>query len=366
MQYEPMFQQLHGQSPRDSFLPLNRNSSEIIQRLQKRWSNPANGDNNNDLKKHINKPSKISEPVKETTKEDEKPKEECKTKKAKQEKQKPKAPVVYKNWEFGKPKSFVPPKSNKRNNQAATQIQKVARGGWQRLRFKIMMLEHKLGTKHERTAHAIGKVDKRTEQRKEAMRHRMEEQAKKESEKITTEQKAAQEGQKIIAYLRKENKKLREKNEKIYSAIYALKEQNARLEEANESTGESFSTLNDHAKQIDETHEKLQVIVPRYKESVEKLRDAVEVRRQFCLAEHKIKLMYVKCVGTLVEMVEDGCKDIKLVDEVVKYCIDMEAEDNAQTLPAKLDQEETEYGDEDEDVSECDSIDEYTVATLED
>ena len=276
-----------------------------------------------------------------------------------------KAPAVHKKWEFGKPKSFVPPKYTKRNNHAATQIQRIARGGWQRLHFRIMLLEHKLDTRHERTADALEKVEQRTEQRKEALRSKMEERAKKQLEKVTAEQKAAQEGQRIIAYLRKENKKLREKNEKIFSAIYALKEQNARLEEANESTDESFSTLNDHAKQIEDTHEKLKVIVPQYKSSVEKLRDAVEVRRQFCLAEHKIKLMYVKCVGTLVEMVEDGCKDTKLVDEVVTYCIDMEAEDNAQTLPAKLEQEETEYGDDDEDVSECDSLDEYTVATLE-
>jgi hypothetical protein len=44
----------------------------------------------------------------------------------------------------------IPPESNKKNNKAAVQIQKIARGGWQRLMFKITVLQHKLDTSDER------------------------------------------------------------------------------------------------------------------------------------------------------------------------------------------------------------------------
>jgi hypothetical protein len=278
------------------------------------------------------------------------------------EKEKPSKPK--KVLKFASVAEYAPPASDKEAEYAAIDIQKIARGRLQRLKFRIAVLQHKLDTNDETTAASLQRIKDRTQQRKDKFRRQIEKQEKAVLKRSVQELTLAKETHKISEFLRKENHKLRLKNEKIYKAIAALKQDNARLENANTSTDEHFSTLSDHAKHIDETNAKLQTAVPMYKASVENMGEAVDMRRQFCLSERKIKLTYIKAIGKAVEMMEDRCKDTDLVDDIFEYCISDEGEEKTAPPPPKLGQFFVESRDE-SGSSDCEEYDEYTVATMD-
>jgi len=160
----------------------------------------------------------------------------------------------------------------------------------------------------------------------------------KNNELLETEFEASAETSKMIHFLRKENKKLREKNRKIFESNYGLRVNNGRLEDANNQTDTSFGTLNSHAKEINETNAKLNEVVPKYEGGIEKMKEAVEVRQQYCVSEHKIRLLYTKCIGQIVMMAEKKCKDENLVDEIVEYAMEREDQEHDETLPPALDE----------------------------
>uniref|UniRef100_A0A7S3LFC6 Uncharacterized protein n=1 Tax=Amphora coffeiformis TaxID=265554 RepID=A0A7S3LFC6_9STRA len=259
----------------------------------------------------------------------------------------------YESWDFGKPKDFKRPSNNKKNNKAATTIQRCMRGWWARILFKIKMMEFKIEHKDLLTKRALAKVKDKQKSKKEKVRRKMEEKQQKSLAKLSKDEEMRQEAQKLIQQLRNENKKLREKNQKVFDACKNLKEQNERLENTTTVAEGNIDTLNKHAKQIEETHKKLKIVEPRYKESVEQLAEAVELRRQFCLTERQMKLMYVKCVGGIVDLAEDKLKDRDLVDEIVGYVLETENVDNEEPVPQQITVEEPE--------SDEDSLDGYSV-----
>jgi hypothetical protein len=267
---------------------------------------------------------------------------------------------------FASAEEYLPLRSNKEIEYAAIEIQRIARGGWQRLMFRIALLQHKLDTHGERTAVCIQRIKDRTQQRKDKFTRQIEKQEQALLKRSAQESILAEESRKICQFLRKENNRLRIKNEKIYKAIQALKHDNARLENANIATDEHFSTLGDQAKHIEEMNVKLKTIVPVYEASVEEMSEAVEMRRQFCLSENKIKLTYVTSIIKAAEMLEDRCKDSDLVDEIFEYCLSNEGEEKAAPPPPKLGQffEEEEKRD-GSDSSDDAEYDEYTVVTMD-
>jgi len=260
----------------------------------------------------------------------------------------------------------APPSSTPRNNAAATQIQRIARGRWQQLRFRLIWLQYQLDTNDERTKLSLQRVEERLQQKKDAFRSKLENKAEVvRVKRATQESSVAKESQNIIEFLQKENRKFRLKNDKIAKANRALRSENERLENANVSADEYTSTLTDQVKDIEETYDKLMVVVPMYKASVEKMQDAVERRRMFCLAEHRIRLSYVRCATSTVELMEDGCKDLALVNQVVDLCLSLEGEENAQALPPKLDAFFQAGQADGSDSSDNEEYDEYTVTTMD-
>ena len=277
---------------------------------------------------------KSPEPVKKNTKS-----KKSKRKTPKREKIFYAEPKVYNSWGFGKKSNFTPAPSNAKTNQAAITIQRVARGGWQRIKFKLLSLQNKLDTANERTTTELEKLREDTEQRMRDFRTKTKKHCdEKNNELLETEFEASAEASKMIHFLRKENKKLREKNRKIFESNHGLRVNNGRLEDANNQTDTSFGTLNSHAKDINETNVKLNEVVPKYEEGIEKMKKAVEVRQQYCVSEHKIRLLYTKCIGQIVMMAEKKCKDENLVDEIVEYAMEREDQEHDETLPPALDE----------------------------
>jgi hypothetical protein len=246
--------------------------------------------------------------------------------------------AVYPGWNYGKKKTIIRPAKTPQTNQAATTIQRLVRGGMQRLRYRIARLEWMLETREQRTLEAKAKVTKEFEQRKATLLLKLEQESKKETRKQQQIRKTAEESQKLVAYLRKENKRLREKNQEIHLAIIDLKAQNERLENAKSVTDGTIGTLNDHKKTIEETHAKLMEVVPKYEESVSTLNDAVQLRRQYGNAEHKIRLLYVKLMGDIVELLEGSSTEYALAEEAMQAILRLEEEELAMNRPVNPDE----------------------------
>jgi chromosome segregation ATPase len=225
-------------------------------------------------------------------------------------------------------------KTQKKNaeNAAAIQIQRIARGGWQRLQFRIVLLQHKLDTREERTAAAIAKVRDGFQQRKDKYLKKMKARAKADQKIVSRESATAQEFLQAIDLLRKDNKRLRRQNEKLCEAIHELKLENERMESHAAQMCENFSQVEDDVKYLEDINDKLRDVTDQYEESIHNLQHAIEVRQQYFLSEHLVKVNYMKCTGTIAMAVEARCEDSIIVDEVVCYCLDIDSsEDDAST-----------------------------------
>ena len=240
-------------------------------------------------------------------------------------------------WDFGLPKTFAKPPKTAVTHRAATQLQRMMRGWYQRLKFKVQLYTYKLNNRDLLTHQAKLAVTQDLEERKaqfyQAAHARAERRKASQSQIQDVDAQLEKEQQRMIAKLRKDNKKERETNEELVTGIRSMKEQNKRLEAANASTVESFDTLRKHAKKIFETHEKLRKVEPKYREAAERLQESVDQRDAYCRSEHKTRLLYVKLVGNLVTLLENHPQDDGLVAEILEMILQLEKTAPAPALP---------------------------------
>jgi hypothetical protein len=272
----------------------------------------------------------------------------------------------YPSWEFGKVKSFVrPDPKSSRNQKAAVHIQRYIRGWWARLQYKIAVLQFKLQNKDLLTWRALAKIKDKTQTRKEKMVRKLHDKHVQRLQKKTKEQRTTEQAQTIIQALRAENKKLREKNARIIDACRNVKDQNDRLSTTTTAATDHISILTQHAEHIQQTNTKLLVVEPQYRKSVEVVAEAVEIRRQYCLCERQMKLSYVKCIGTMVDWIEDKLKDKEedLLDEIIGYVLDTEDVDHEEPLPERIEVTDPEQDKDRSNEEDKDSIDAHSIAT---
>jgi hypothetical protein len=111
---------------------------------------------------------------------------------------------------------------------------------------------------------------------------------------------------------------------------------------------------------------------------LKEMQEALEIRQQYCMSEHKMKVMYVKLVGTLTEMVENHSSDMALIDEITAYCLELpegttaggegagipdHIEGNEMGGNGEDDYDEISVADNDD--SDSNNYDDYTVATMD-
>jgi predicted nuclease with TOPRIM domain len=141
------------------------------------------------------------------------------------------------------------------------------------------------------------------------------------------------ESQKMLEYLRKEVFKLRSQNSQLRTDFDLLKENNQRLMDANASAGASFAALNQHAKHLSKTNSKLQNEVAKQKEQVHKLnlaqiesKEELKMKQGTYIAEVHSRLQYQKTMGQIVDMVQDRCRDHRLVEDVLALSDECESD----------------------------------------
>lgn len=141
-----------------------------------------------------------------------------------------------------------------------------------------------------------------------------------------------EESKKLIAFLQKENKKLKSSNDKAKKEYKKLKETNERLVSANESAGQSFNMLQNQSKKLNNNTASVNSNIEKFKAANAKLREDLKARQAFYNAEAQIRLQYQKTLAQILDVFQDNCKDADLVEDVV--CVALECESEAKALLA--------------------------------
>ena len=232
----------------------------------------------------------------------------------------------------------------KKSKKAAIRIQSVVRGFIQRPKYRAALvkkheeedlanqltkMQHKLNEAEDQRKRDLEDAKFQFEQEMEEYKEKLEDQLRAESEKqnkSAQQQTLIDESGKIIEYLRKENMKLRQQCESMKRDYKGLKENNARLMEANASASNSFNQLNEHAKGLNGTNARLIKNVDTYKEQLVKMKEELKNRQAFYMAEAHARVAYQKTLARIVAQVQDKSRDAQLVEDVVIWALECEAE----------------------------------------
>jgi len=141
-----------------------------------------------------------------------------------------------------------------------------------------------------------------------------------------------EESGKLIAFLQKENKKLKSANDKAKKEMKKVKQTNEKLVAANESAGQSFEMLNDQSKKMSNTTSDINKNIEKFKKDNASLREDLKKKQEFYNAEAQIRLQYQKTLAQILDVFQDNCKDADLVEDVV--CVALECESEAKALLA--------------------------------
>jgi len=232
----------------------------------------------------------------------------------------------------------------KKSKKAAIRIQACVRGFIQRPKYKQALIakkeeedlanqldkmKDKLADAEEQRKRDLEDAKFQMEQEMEEFKERLEDQLRAEAEKqnkSAQQQTLIDESGKIIEYLRKENMKLRQQCESMKRDYKSLKENNARLIEANASASNSFNQLNEHAKGLNATNARLIKNVDTYKKQLVKMKEDLKNRQAFYMAEAHARVAYQKTLARIVAQVQDKSRDAQLVEDVVIWALECEAE----------------------------------------
>mmetsp|Transcript_21168 Transcript_21168/g.52049 ORF Transcript_21168/g.52049 Transcript_21168/m.52049 type:complete len:1143 (+) Transcript_21168:53-3481(+) len=141
-----------------------------------------------------------------------------------------------------------------------------------------------------------------------------------------------EESGKLIAFLQKENKKLKAANDKAKKEMKKVKGTNEKLVAANESAGQSFEMLNDQSKKMSSNTSNVNGNIEKFKKDNASLREDLKKKQEFYNAEAQIRLQYQKTLAQILDVFQDNCKDADLVEDVV--CVALECESEAKALLA--------------------------------
>jgi hypothetical protein len=139
----------------------------------------------------------------------------------------------------------------------------------------------------------------------------------------------------IIAYLRKENKRLRSSTTHLLKDIDATQENNRRLLEANLIAEASSEVLNGKYKINDSNNSQLMQSLDKYKKQNQELQGQMRMRQGFVHAEGKMRVVCQKTISVIVEMIQDQCDDADLTEDILSIALECEEDAKSELAAAK-------------------------------
>jgi len=149
------------------------------------------------------------------------------------------------------------------------------------------------------------------------------------------EKKKLKDSTEIIAYLRKENKKLRASTTQYRKDFDTMQENNKRLLEANAYAGASFEALNEQSKNNNRNNSKLMQNLEKYKKQSKKLKEDLRMRQGYYDAEAQIRVNYQKSMAEIMEMIQDQCDDAQLTEDILVLALECESEAKSELAAAE-------------------------------
>jgi len=220
-----------------------------------------------------------------------------------------------------------------KEEQEAIEAEKAELDAQERkLKKKIKNLEKELEAKKAETAEKVKEAEAEAaeiEAEKDELREKHEKMmklaAETPQEDIEKNKKKIEEADKIVAFLRKENNKVRDQTEKMKEEMQDLKDQNNRLVEANASAGASLDSLEKQKKNLAEHNVKLEENLKKWKSQNNQLKADLANRSAYYKAETQIRAEYEKAMEQIVELLEQRCDDHQLLEDVTAAQLQCEA-----------------------------------------
>jgi len=232
-------------------------------------------------------------------------------------------------------------KRKKKEKDAKDKFEKDKEKKIKKFKKGIKEKEKELDKKEKRWEQEVTDLDKEAEAA-EAERDAVLEEIAKEEAKIANiptlsdkEKKKLNDSTEIIAYIRKENKKLRGSTTQLRKDFDTMQENNKRLLEANAYAGASFEALNEQSRNNNRNNGKLMQNLDKYKKQNQKLKEDLRMRQGYYDAEAQIRVNYQKSMAEIMEMIQDQCDDAQLTEDILVLALECESEAKSELAAAE-------------------------------
>lgn len=232
-------------------------------------------------------------------------------------------------------------KRRKKEEEARDKFEKDKNNRIKKYKKDVKGLEKELDDKDKRWEVEINDLEAECE-KFEAERDEVLEQIAREEAKLAAipqlsdkEKKKLADSAEIIAYLRKENKKLRSSTTTLRKDFDTMQENNKRLLEANAYAGASFEALNEASKKNNSNNSKLMQNLDKYKKQNTKLKEDLRMRQGYYDAEAQIRVNYQKSMAEIMEMIQDQCDDAQLTEDILVLALECESEAKSELAAAE-------------------------------
>jgi myosin-5 len=131
---------------------------------------------------------------------------------------------------------------------------------------------------------------------------------------------------KEIEYLQKENKKIKKEHSKVKKKFDELANNNKKLMEQNEKAGGLFGSENDGAVSVHKKNEMLQEELEVVKKDHKQLKEDVQAKQKEYMNTAEARLEFQKTMARILNLIQDNCKDVQLIEDTVCLAFDCERE----------------------------------------
>jgi IQ calmodulin-binding motif len=205
-------------------------------------------------------------------------------------------------------------------NSATIQIQTIFRGWAIRQRAQVYQLEHQLCQIEKRRVRELNEIQEKRESELQRINESI---GKEQVQYIQLSQKlqaTIEQANTIILCLRKENKKIRDRNDTLHTAIQQLIEENEMLERQAQEY-KIFASNLDRMMEMNDENVALADIVDQCEQRQEQFLEAIERRDEFIMHENQIGRLYLNQIQRMVVLLEESSDDLCLVAFIEELCL---------------------------------------------
>lgn len=203
---------------------------------------------------------------------------------------------------------------------ASIVIQAFVRGWRCRVRTRVYQLENELRLIEQRKQRELLDVQAWKEQKMEKIRLSAQSMDKEARQQSFRYKETLAQADKLIKYLRKENKKLRDKNDALQVAINLMFEENKILEKQALEFKAFAESMNDMFI-INHENEALAELLFQFENRKVEFEEAIVCRDERIMFENKVGRLYLNGIQGIVLAIEDACHDEELVYLVEELCL---------------------------------------------